>query len=304
MPSGRTAIGSSPGSAAKRASSAVASGSVSESTTRNGIELRSRKPDSRVTSGDLAGPIRTGPPKPISISATRRRMSARRMRSPSSASAMSSARSDLGLENDRLHVAHGPRVDRAHVLPSGELPELGHDLARHDLRHLLERRPDQLRECRRPASPAPGRPGARWRPGRTGSRACRGSPRRRERRIRRRRNAGPRRRAGRGRSRRGRGPGTSGGTATPARRSSVAGPAGSSLPAIRSGCFRRAPRRRAFRSRFGTLSRAMRWVRRAAPALAPRARPQPRREFELRIAPSRGSSCPRARPPTRPCPGP
>src|SRR5205809_2290699 len=95
-PSDMTTIGSSSGFGAKRASSDEASRSSSGSTTRKGIPLRPRKLDSRVTSGDLSAPMSTGPPKPISISATRRRMSARRMRSPSSASATSSARSASG----------------------------------------------------------------------------------------------------------------------------------------------------------------------------------------------------------------
>ena len=121
----------------------------------------------------------------------------------------------LRRNDDRLHVADRPGVDRAQVRPSGELPELGHDLARDDLRHLLERRPDQLRERRHRHRSAPAHRAARSRPGRKGSRTSRGPPLPRGRGTRRQRTAGPRRNAGRGRSRRRRGPGTSGGTATP-----------------------------------------------------------------------------------------
>ena len=47
----------------------------------------------------------------------------------------------LGLDGDRLHVADRARVESAHVRPSGEMSKLGHDLARHHLRHLLEGAP-------------------------------------------------------------------------------------------------------------------------------------------------------------------
>src|SRR6202022_3336556 len=53
VPSEMTTIGSSPGSGAKRASNDEASASSSESITRKGVPLRSRKVASRVTSGDL-----------------------------------------------------------------------------------------------------------------------------------------------------------------------------------------------------------------------------------------------------------
>ena len=52
----------------------------------------------------------------------------------------------LGRNDDRLHVTDRSGVDHAQVRPSGELTDLGHDLARDHLRHFLERGPDQLRE--------------------------------------------------------------------------------------------------------------------------------------------------------------
>jgi hypothetical protein len=48
--------------------------------------------------------------------------------------------------DDGLHVTDRSCVDHAQVRSSGELPDVGNDLARDDLRHLLERCPDQLRE--------------------------------------------------------------------------------------------------------------------------------------------------------------
>ena len=116
------------------------------------MPLRSRKCDSRVTSGDLRAPIRTGPPKPISISATRRRMSARRMRSPSSASATSNVRSASGGTTIASTSPTRAGVDRAHVRPSGEMSELGHDLARRPPRSSPRRAP---RSAPRPRPRAP-----------------------------------------------------------------------------------------------------------------------------------------------------
>ena len=55
------------------------------------MPLRLRKLRSRATSGDAAAPISTGPPAPDSISATRRRIIARIIFSPSVASAISRA---------------------------------------------------------------------------------------------------------------------------------------------------------------------------------------------------------------------
>jgi len=60
------------------------------------ISLRVRKPCRRTMSGFNAGPIRTGPPAQFSINATRRRMSARMILSPSSASAMMTPRRRSG----------------------------------------------------------------------------------------------------------------------------------------------------------------------------------------------------------------
>ena len=52
--------------------------------------------------------------------------------------------------NDRLHVTNGPGVEHAQVRPSGELTDLGNDLARNRLRHFFDRCPEPLREsCRR-----------------------------------------------------------------------------------------------------------------------------------------------------------
>jgi hypothetical protein len=52
----------------------------------------------------------------------------------------------LRRNDDRLDVTHRPGVEYAQVRPSGELSDLGDDLARDHLRHLLQRSPDHLRE--------------------------------------------------------------------------------------------------------------------------------------------------------------
>jgi hypothetical protein len=52
----------------------------------------------------------------------------------------------LRRDDDRLHVTDGARIEHAQILPSGELSDLGHDLARDDLGHFLDRGPDELRE--------------------------------------------------------------------------------------------------------------------------------------------------------------
>src|SRR5712691_6052546 len=75
---------------------ACASGSLAGSKTRCGMPLRVRKLRSRAMSGDEGAPISTGPPAPISIRPTRRRISARMISSPRSASATSSARNCSG----------------------------------------------------------------------------------------------------------------------------------------------------------------------------------------------------------------
>ena len=108
--------------------------------------MRSRKPDSRVTSGDLSGPDqdRTAETHLDQRHAAEDERAQDALAELGLGDEQGSQR--LGRDDDRLHVADRPGVDRAHVLPSGEMSELGHDLARHDLRHLLERRPDQLRE--------------------------------------------------------------------------------------------------------------------------------------------------------------
>ena len=76
-------------------------------------------------SGEASGPMRTGPPAPISISATRRRISAH------------DAVAQLGLrdhhgpqvlcrDEQRLHVVDSVRVDQCR--PPGELPQLGREV--------------------------------------------------------------------------------------------------------------------------------------------------------------------------------
>jgi hypothetical protein len=52
----------------------------------------------------------------------------------------------LRRDQDRLDVADRTGVEHAQVRAPGELPDLGDHLARNHLRHLLERRPHQLRE--------------------------------------------------------------------------------------------------------------------------------------------------------------
>jgi len=61
------------------------------------MPLRLRKVRSLATSPNDAAPISTGPPVPVSISATRRKISARMIFSPSAASAISKACSCSGL---------------------------------------------------------------------------------------------------------------------------------------------------------------------------------------------------------------
>jgi hypothetical protein len=52
----------------------------------------------------------------------------------------------LRRNNDRLDVTDGSGVEHAQVRPSGELTDLGKDLARDRLRHFLDRCPEPLRE--------------------------------------------------------------------------------------------------------------------------------------------------------------
>ena len=81
-----------------------------------------------MTSQDAAAPISTGPPAPLSIRFTRRRMSARMMRSPRSASATSS---DRTLSGEISNVSTSPSavaVDQRR--PTGELSDLGQELTR------------------------------------------------------------------------------------------------------------------------------------------------------------------------------
>ena len=75
-----------------------------------------------------AGPISTGPPTPPWIRLTRRRISARMMRSPRSASATSSARSLLRRDQQRLDIALGMAVDQRDA--AGKLADLGQELPR------------------------------------------------------------------------------------------------------------------------------------------------------------------------------
>jgi len=71
------------------------------------------------------------------------------MRSPSSASATSRAQR-LRRNDDCLDVTDGPGVEDAQVRPSGELTDLGNDLARDHLRHFFDRCAEPLRErCHR-----------------------------------------------------------------------------------------------------------------------------------------------------------
>ena len=73
------------------------------------------------------GPTSTGPPALLSMRPTRRRISARTMRSPSSASATSSARSDGGRDHQHLDVADGVAVDQRGA--AGHLAHLAGELA-------------------------------------------------------------------------------------------------------------------------------------------------------------------------------
>ena len=77
---------------------------------------------------ERGGPISTGPPTPPWIRLTRRRISARMMRSPRSASATSSARNLLRRNQQRLDVAFGMAVDQRDA--AGELADLGQKLPR------------------------------------------------------------------------------------------------------------------------------------------------------------------------------
>ena len=108
------------------------------------MPLRSRKCDSRVTSGDLSAPIsdRTSETHLDQRHATENERAQDALAELGFGNQQRSQR--LGRDDDRLHVADRARVDHAHVRPSGEMSELGHDLARHHLRHLLEGCPDQL----------------------------------------------------------------------------------------------------------------------------------------------------------------
>ena len=76
----------------------------------------------------FGGPISTGPPTPPWIRLTRRRISARMMRSPRSASATSSARNCSGGNQQRFDIAFGMAVDQRDA--AGELADLGEELAR------------------------------------------------------------------------------------------------------------------------------------------------------------------------------
>ena len=56
----------------------------------------------------------------------------------------------LRRNNDGLDVTDGSGVEHAQVRPSGELTDLGNDLARDHLRHFFDRCPEPLREgCHR-----------------------------------------------------------------------------------------------------------------------------------------------------------
>ena len=108
--------------------------------------MRSRKFDSRVTSGDLTAPMSDRP----SETHLDQRHAPEDERAQDALAKLGLGDEQrpkrLGRDDDRLHVADRPGVEHAQVRPSGELSDLGHDLARHHLRHFLDRRPDQLRE--------------------------------------------------------------------------------------------------------------------------------------------------------------
>ena len=95
VPSGVTATASA-AAAPYCTSSCAATGSVSAVTTWCGWPLRCRKFCSRSTEAEPDAPMSVAPLAPAWISETRRRISARMMRSPRSASAMISARSCSG----------------------------------------------------------------------------------------------------------------------------------------------------------------------------------------------------------------
>ena len=88
--------------------------------------MRRRKSCSRTTAHEFAAPISTGPPAPLSIRLTRRRMSARVIRSPSSASAISSDRTPSGKINSVSTSSSAVASTSAGAV--GELPDLGQEL--------------------------------------------------------------------------------------------------------------------------------------------------------------------------------
>ena len=121
-------------SAAASASSAGSSDVMRMAVARAGSSAAAAR---RATAG---APISTGPPAPASISATRRRISARMIRSPSSASAMISARSCAGGDQQRLDVALGASPSTSAGRPES-CADLGQELARalvDDRHHVAE----------------------------------------------------------------------------------------------------------------------------------------------------------------------
>ena len=125
---------------------------------------------SRTTSGDDGAPISTGPPAPVSMSATRRRISARMIFSPSAASAISSARSCSGAISSVSTSPTAIAVDERGL--ARELADLRREAARAvlDDRHfvaepVVARRRASLPTARRtcPGSACRSRTGARRR---------------------------------------------------------------------------------------------------------------------------------------------
>ncbi len=102
-PFGQTASGNSSIETSKRSSNAAASRSLVGSRTVLGIPLRDRKPCKRTKSRSPAAPRSMGPPAPLWIRLTRRRMKARIINSPISALPTTSARSAAALSGTTVH---------------------------------------------------------------------------------------------------------------------------------------------------------------------------------------------------------
>ena len=97
------------------------------------MPLRLRKLRSRATSGDAAAPISTGPPAPDSISATRLRIIARIIFSPSVGFGDQQGVQLLGIDLERVGFADRDAVDEGR--PARELAQLAGKVARTMLGH-------------------------------------------------------------------------------------------------------------------------------------------------------------------------